>query len=111
MGMASMRDPEEARRQVGLAAHKPDAIKIWVDDLFGQLPEMDPPIYAALIDEAHRRGIRLAHVFHLEDARKLVGLGRGILAHSVPRDADLLGDFAGRRCDIVFAAIALSPAA
>jgi imidazolonepropionase-like amidohydrolase len=94
--------PEEARRQVReLAAHKPDAVKLWVDDLFGQLPKMEPAIYAAIIDEAHRRGIRVAaHVFYLEDARKLVGLGVEILAHSV-RDAEiddgLLAEMKARR--------------
>lgn len=93
MGMTRVYRPEtpdEARRQVReLAAHGPDAIKIWVDDLFGQLPKMEPAIYEAIIDEANEHGIRVAaHVFHLEDARKLVGLGVEILAHSV-RDAEI----------------------
>jgi len=50
---------------------------------------MKPEIYAAVIQEAHLQGLRVAsHVFHLEDARKLVGLGLDIIAHSV-RDAEI----------------------
>ena len=81
---------EEARKEVRqLAMKKPDVLKIWVDDLFGQLPSMKPEIYAAIIQEAHKHGLRVAsHVFHLEDARKLVGLGLDIIAHSV-RDAEI----------------------
>ncbi len=81
---------EEARKEVRqLAMKKPDVLKIWVDDAFGQLPSMKPEIYAAIIREAHKHGLRVAsHVFHLEDARKLVGLGLDIIAHSV-RDAEI----------------------
>src|SRR5712664_946237 len=92
----------EAREGVRqLAAKKPDALKIWVDDSYGQLPSMKPEIYAAIIQEAHQLGLRVAaHVFHLEDARKLVDLGVDIIAHSV-RDAEiddpLLGEMKKRR--------------
>jgi imidazolonepropionase-like amidohydrolase len=81
---------EEAREEVRqLAPKKPDALKIWVDDSYGQLPSMKPEIYAAIIQEAHQQGLRVAaHVFHLEDARKLVGLGVDIIAHSV-RDGEI----------------------
>jgi len=81
---------EEAREEVRkIAAKKPDVLKIWVDDAFGQLPSMKPEIYAAIIHEAHQKGVRVAsHVFHLQDARKLVGLGLDIIAHSV-RDAEI----------------------
>jgi imidazolonepropionase-like amidohydrolase len=80
----------EARNELRqLAAKKPDVVKIWVDDLWGTLPKMKPEIYAGIIEEAHRHGLRVAsHVFYLEDARKLVGLGLDIIAHSV-RDAEI----------------------
>ena len=49
--------PEEARRQTrSVAANRPNAIKMWVDDAWGRLPKMQPAIYAAIIDEAHRNG-------------------------------------------------------
>src|SRR5215472_623294 len=80
----------EAREELkALAAKKPDVIKIWVDDSLGTLPKMKPEIYTAIIRDAHRLGLRVAsHVFYLEDARKLVGLGLDIIAHSI-RDAEI----------------------
>src|SRR5439155_15853245 len=39
------------------AAHKPDFCKIWVDDVFGKFPKMDPAVFKATIEEAHRNGI------------------------------------------------------
>ncbi len=82
--------PGEARRDVQeLATHKPDVVKIWVDDFWGQFPKMKPEIYAAIIDEAHKQHLRVAaHVYHEADAQRLVDLGVNILAHSV-RDAEL----------------------
>lgn len=50
---------------------------------------MKPEIYAAIIDEPHRNGLRVAaHVYHLDDARKPVNLGVDVIAHSV-RDAGI----------------------
>ena len=50
---------------------------------------MKPEIYTAIIQEAHRQGLRVAsHVFYLEDAKKLVPLGLDIVAHSI-RDAEV----------------------
>jgi imidazolonepropionase-like amidohydrolase len=81
---------DEARKLVRqLAAKKPDMLKIWVDDLWGQLPKMKPEIYTAIIQEAHQQGLRVAsHVFYLEDARKLVGVGVDVIAHSI-RDSEI----------------------
>jgi len=82
--------PAEARSEVAQQApQKPDFIKVWVDDFWGQYPKMPSEIYAAIIDEAHKNGLRVAaHVFHLEDARLLVADGVDVLAHSI-RDADV----------------------
>jgi imidazolonepropionase-like amidohydrolase len=82
--------PAEARREVAQQApQKPDFIKVWVDDYWGQYPKMPAEIYAAIIDEAHKNGLRVAaHVYHLEDARLLVADGVDVLAHSI-RDADV----------------------
>ena len=52
---------------------------------------MSPAIYDAIIerahaviDEAHKRGYRVAaHMFYLSDAKMLVGNGIDVLAHSV----------------------------
>jgi imidazolonepropionase-like amidohydrolase len=78
----------EARAQVAaLAAKKPDWVKIRVDDTLGTAPKMPPAVYAAIIDEAHRRKLRVAaHMFYADDARGLLEAGADLLAHSV-RDA------------------------
>jgi imidazolonepropionase-like amidohydrolase len=93
MGFSEVLRPEtpaEARSQVAQqAAQKPDFIKVWVDDFWGQYPKVPPEIYGAIIDEAHKNGLRVAaHVYHLEDARLLVADGVDVLAHSV-RDGDI----------------------
>ena len=82
--------PEAARAQVeAVAAKKPDWVKIRVDDNLGTTPKMTPEVYRAVIEEAHRRGLRVAaHLFYLEDARGLLGAGVDFLAHSV-RDQDV----------------------
>jgi imidazolonepropionase-like amidohydrolase len=76
---------DEARRDVDeLAAHRADIVKIWVDKLHGGAPAMTPEIYKAVIDEAHRKNLRVAaHEYALEDARQLVADGVDVLAHSV----------------------------
>ena len=76
---------EEARAEVReMASHHADMIKIWVDDFYGRFSKMQPEVYAAIIDEAHKQGLRVAaHVFYLEDAKRLVADGVDVLAHSV----------------------------
>ena len=81
--------PDEARKFVDQQAPlKPDFVKFWVDDFWGQFPKkLSPDIYAAIIDEAHKQGLRTAaHVYHLDDARTMVASGVDVLAHSI-RDA------------------------
>lgn len=76
----------EARAAVReMASRKPTFVKIWVDDFNGTLPKkMSPEVYKAVIDEAHRAGLKVAaHVYYLEDARRLVDAGVDVLAHGV----------------------------
>jgi len=82
--------PDEARAQVaGVAAQKVDIVKIRVDDNLGTTPKMAPDVYRAVIDEAHKRGLRVAtHLFYLADAKSLLASGADFVAHSV-RDADV----------------------
>ena len=81
---------EGGRRAVReLAARKVDFVKIWVDDRNGRAPELSPPLYRAIIDEAHKHGIRVnAHVFYLADAKGLVAAGIDGFTHLV-RDKDM----------------------
>jgi imidazolonepropionase-like amidohydrolase len=84
--LARPQTPEEARQIVDqMAAQHPDMIKLWVDDFFGTVqPKMLPEIQAAIIDEAHQKGLRVAaHVFYLEDAKRLLRQGLDVIAHSI----------------------------
>jgi imidazolonepropionase-like amidohydrolase len=76
---------DEARKDVDeLAARRADIVKIWVDKGHGAMPEMTPEIYKAVIEEAHRKNLRVAaHEYALEDAKELVADGVDVLAHSV----------------------------
>ncbi|WP_428305049.1 amidohydrolase family protein [Lacipirellula sp.] len=88
--------PKAARAAVRASVQRgADLIKIWVDDFRGSLPvKMSPEIYAAVIDEAHAQGLRVAsHVYYLEDAKRLAKLKVDVLAHAVrdqPVDAELI---------------------
>ena len=87
--------PAEARKAVQeLAAQKADIVKLWVDDRGGQYKKMTPDVYAAAIDEAHRRGLRVtAHIFALEDAKGLVKAGLDAFAHVPVRDRAIDEEF------------------
>jgi imidazolonepropionase-like amidohydrolase len=80
----------EGRKAVEeLAAHKVDIVKVWVDTRDGKYKKLTPEIYGAIIDEAHKRGLRVtAHIFDLEDAKGLIRAGIDALAHGV-RDRDI----------------------
>ena len=80
----------EARKAVQeQAALKVDFIKIWVDDRDGKFKKMSPPIYTAVIDEAHKAKLRVAaHIFNLSDAKGLLKAGIDAFAHGI-RDVDV----------------------
>jgi imidazolonepropionase-like amidohydrolase len=80
----------EARRDVDeLAAKRPDMIKIWVDDRNGTVEKLRPALSHAIIEEAHKHGIRvMAHINALDDAKDLVRAGVDGFAHVV-RDKDV----------------------
>ena len=80
----------EARKAVQeQAALKVDFIKIWVDDRDGKFQKMPPPIYTAVIDEAHKAKLRVAaHIYNLSDAKGLLKAGIDAFAHGI-RDVDV----------------------
>jgi imidazolonepropionase-like amidohydrolase len=80
----------EARQAVDeLAAKKADVVKIWVDDRNGTVPKLPPALYRAVIDEAHKHGLRtVAHIYYLEDAKELLRSGIDGFMHLV-RDRDV----------------------
>ncbi len=81
---------EEVQQQVAeLARQKVDMVKIWVDDHWGHYQKIRPELYEAIIREAHKHHLRvMAHMFYLEDAKRLVRAGLDGLAHSV-RDQEV----------------------
>lgn len=87
--------PEAARQMVDrVAALHPDIIKIRVDDNLGTTKKMTPDVYEAVIAAAHARGLKVAaHIFYLEDAKRLLRAGVDMIAHSVrdqPIDAEFI---------------------
>ena len=71
------------------AAHRVNIVKVWVDDRDGKVDKVTPLQYAAIIDEAHNRGLRVtAHIFNMEDAKGLIRAGLDAFAHGV-RDRDM----------------------
>jgi imidazolonepropionase-like amidohydrolase len=84
----SANTPGEARAAVDAAAKlQPDWIKIRVDDNLGATAKMPPDVYTAVIEQAHKHGLRVAaHLFYLDDAKGLLRAGVDLLAHSI-RDA------------------------
>jgi len=97
---------DEARADVReLALHHPDYIKMWVDDGLGHGTKMQPAVYQAIIDEAHKQHIRVfAHEFYLGDAKSLLAAGLDGFAHSIrdqPVDDDLIKTMKARNVFLI----------
>jgi imidazolonepropionase-like amidohydrolase len=110
MGMDEVyrpRSPAEALRNVqDLAVQRPDLVKIWVDDFGHSMKnKMNPKIYHEIITEAHKHGLKVAaHVYYLEDAKKLAKSGVNFFGHSVrdrPVDAELIRLMASRNVGLI----------
>jgi imidazolonepropionase-like amidohydrolase len=86
--------PEDARKSVDHNAElKVDLIKMRVDGEDSNPNKMKPEVYRAIIDQAHKRGLRAAvHMYYLKDAQGALDAGADILAHSV-RDQDVTPAF------------------
>ena len=70
-----------------------DIVKIWVDDRLGTVKKLPPPMYRAIIDEAHTHNLRVvAHIYDLADAKELLRAGIDGFAHGV-RDRDVDDEF------------------
>ena len=68
---------EEARQATrDYVRMKPAFVKIWVDTRNGSTPTLTPPIYLAIIEEAHKAGFPVgAHNVTLADAKILMKAG------------------------------------
>ena len=66
-----------------------EMIKIWVDDRLKTVPKLQVNVYEAIIDEAHKNGMRVvAHIFYLKDGKQLLKSGVDGFGHGV-RDRDV----------------------
>ena len=85
---------EVARESVRqMAARKTDMVKIWLDSGGGLMPKLKPEVYSAVIDEAHKNGLRVAaHIYDLDDAKAIVMAGVDVVAHGV-RDKPVDSEF------------------
>jgi imidazolonepropionase-like amidohydrolase len=88
--------PAEAIAAVDAQAGKHvDIVKLWMDDHLGEFKKMPYDIAKAIIDTAHKHHLPVAaHIFYLDDAKRLVDFGVDGLAHSVrdkPVDEALIG--------------------
>jgi imidazolonepropionase-like amidohydrolase len=78
---------DEVRRDVNSRADMGvDIIKIHIN---GNADDIPPDAYAAIIDQAHKRGLMVAaHLYYTNDAWGLLKAGVDVFAHSV-RDKDI----------------------
>jgi imidazolonepropionase-like amidohydrolase len=86
--------PEEARAAVrDYVGMKPAFIKIWVDDRAGRIKTLTPPLYGAILDEAHKAGVPVAaHNVTLADAKELVRGGLEGWLHVPVRGGEVADD-------------------
>ncbi len=86
--------PDAARASAeALADAGVDWLKLRVDDNLGTNEKMPWEAVQAVLDVGRERGIRVAtHLFYLDDAKRLLDMGTGMVAHSV-RDADVDAGF------------------
>jgi imidazolonepropionase-like amidohydrolase len=81
--------PEEARTTIASRhAQRVNIVKTGIGE-GNNGTDMPPEVYSALIDEAHKRKLRVAaHLVNLAHAKGLVNAGLDVIAHSI-RDQDV----------------------
>ncbi len=95
---AIVTEADAAKAIQELAERRVRIVKTWVDDRGGSVRKLTPALYGAIIDEAHRHGMRVAvHATGLADAKALLRAGVDIFAHMVEEvDDELLALVTGR---------------
>jgi imidazolonepropionase-like amidohydrolase len=85
---------EEARQATrDYVRMKPEFIKIWVDDRGGRTKKLTPPMYLAIIEEAHKANVPVAaHNITLADAKLLMKAGVEGWLHPPVRGGELPDD-------------------
>jgi imidazolonepropionase-like amidohydrolase len=95
--VVTARTPTEARRAAEANVDAgADWLKLRVDDNLGTSDPMPWPAVEAVLEVGSERGVPVAtHLFYLEDARRLLEMGTGLVAHSV-RDVAMDAAFLDR---------------
>ncbi len=90
-----------------LAPRRVRIVKTWVDDRGGTVKKLSPEVYGAILDEAHRHGLRVAvHATGLEDAKNLLRAGIDIFAHMIADvDDELVALFKAHPNTVVLSAL------
>jgi imidazolonepropionase-like amidohydrolase len=85
---------EEARAAVqDYVGMKPEFIKIWVDNRGGRVKTLTPPLYRAIIEEAHKYNVPVgAHNVTLADAKELMRAGVEGWLHVPVRQGEAVDD-------------------
>ena len=85
---------EEAREAVqDYVRMKPEFIKIWVDNRDGRVKTLTPPLYRAIIEEAHKRNVPVGvHNVTLADAKELMRAGVEGWLHVPVRQGEAVDD-------------------
>jgi imidazolonepropionase-like amidohydrolase len=101
--LRNLKTEQEARDWANKYADmKVDIIKMHIT---GGPMDMTPAVYGALIDQAHKRGIRTgAHLFYLRDAKGLLDKGIDVIAHSIrdqPVDAATIAAIKARDVEYI----------
>jgi imidazolonepropionase-like amidohydrolase len=98
-------DTEDAARKAvrDLAARKVTMIKTWVDSRGGTVRKLEPHLYKAIIDEAHKNNQRvIVHATGLADVKELLRANVDGLAHMVGNVDDELMDLLKARPNVYF---------
>lgn len=85
---------EEARAAAAdYVRMNPEFIKIWVDDRSGRVKTLTPPLYRAIIEEAHKHNIPVGvHNVTLADAKELMRAGAEGWLHVPVRQGEAVDD-------------------
>jgi imidazolonepropionase-like amidohydrolase len=89
-----VRAPEARAAVQDVAAKHITRVKVWLGDRGGSYPAMPHEVYDAVIDEAHKQGIKVhAHATSLRDQKDALRAGADVLVHMVQNarvDAELM---------------------
>lgn len=79
-----VRAPEARAAVQDIAAKNITRLKVWLGDRGGSYPAMPHEVYDAVIDEAHKHGIKVhAHATSLRDQKDVLRAGADVLVHMV----------------------------